>query len=323
MQNEACLGFALATILAAGAAEAQSGPAPVGASVEAISTQGTRFGDRLSAEGYLGYLTGESHESVYNDGQRVSRLDWEIKDALVLGTRLSYQATSWLTLDAGGWTSLAADAKMTDYDWLWSDRDDWSDRSIHPDTDLRRAFEVDLGARARVIERDGFWLDGMLGYQLRNFQWRASNGSYLYSRMDWHDDSGEFSGPQVDYEQWWRTPYIGVGGGYALPWLRLSGRVIASPFAQVSDSDTHIENQQRFTGDFDSTQMAAVTLRAEHDIGPRLTLTGEANYQKFWEARGDMTVNYLNLDGWRSELNDAAGASNQTLIFSLGLDYRF
>ena len=317
MSKRACLGLTLATAVGASSA-AFAEVVPVGG-----LSSWTAGGGGLSAEAYLGHLSGESHESVYNDGERVSRLDWKINDALVLGTRLSYQVTGWLALDAGGWTSLAADSTMTDYDWLWSDRDTWSDRSIHPQTDLRRAFEVDLAARARMLEREGFWLDGLVGYQLRNYQWRASNGTYLYSRIDFHDSEGGFSGPQVDYEQWWRTPYLGLGAGYTLPGLRLSGRVIASPFAQVSDSDTHIENQQRFTGDFDATQMASIALRAEHDLGPRLTLTGEANYQKFWEAKGDMNIAYLNLDGWNSQIEDAAGASNQTLIFSLGLAYRF
>lgn len=153
----------------------------------------------------------------------------------------------------------------------------------------------------------GLWVNGLLGYQLRNYKWRASNGSYVYSTAEYRDTRGRFQGPMVDYQQWWRTPYVGVAAGYALPGLRLSGKVIASPYAQVSDDDEHIEGQLRFTGDFGHTSMAAVSVRAEHDLTESLMLTGEANYQKYWEARGDLTVSYLNFDGFSSSIPDAAG----------------
>ena len=323
------LGLALVAGLAAGPAvqaksvHAQDIATPATGGVGVLSSVGARLGDRLTAEGYLGHLSGDSDELVYNDGERVSRLTWTIENALVVGTRVNYAATDWLRFGVGGWASLSSDNTMNDYDWLRDDREGWSDWSTHADTSLERAFEIDLSAQARVVEWRGAWFDGLLGYQLRNFKWQASNGSYIYSQMGFRDDEGRFSGPLVDYEQWWRTPYLGIAAGYALPGLRLSGRVIASPFAQVSDEDTHILNDQRFEGHFGATQMAAVTFRAEHDLTERWMLTGEANYQKFWEANGDMNVYYLNLDGWNSELNDAAGASNTTMMFSLGLNYRF
>lgn len=324
-----CLGLALVAGLAGFLAvqteslHAQQIGSPGAGGVSVLSAAGARLGDRLTAEGYLGHLSGDSDEMVYSDGARISRLTWTIEDALIVGTRVNYTATDWLRLGVGGWTTLTSDNTMNDYDWLRDDRAGWSDWSTHADTSLERAFEIDLSAQAQVIEWRGGWIDGLVGFQLRNFEWRASNGRYTYSQTGFRDDEGRFSGPLVDYEQWWRTPYVGLAAGYALPGLRLSGRVIASPFAQVTDEDTHILNEQRFEGDFDATDMVAVSMRAEHDLTDRWTLTGEANYQKFWEARGDMTVSYLNLDGWNSELNDAAGASNSTMIFSLGLNYRF
>ncbi|TPE53754.1 omptin family outer membrane protease [Amaricoccus solimangrovi] len=324
MIKAVCLGLALASCAGMGLAqdEAADTPATTGP-VSVVSGTANRLSDRLSLETYLGYLSGESNEYVYNNGARTSRLTWTIEDAMIVGSRVNFAATNWLSLGLGGWASLASDNTMDDYDWLRDDIDSWSDWSHHPDTDLERAFEFDLSAQARVLEWRGIWFDGLAGYQVRNYKWRASGGHYVYSDYDFRDSEGNFSGPQVDYQQWWRTPYLGVAAGYALPGLRLSGRVIASPFAQVSDKDVHIENGQSFTGDFGNTQMAAVTLRAEHDLTPSWTLSGEANYQRFWEARGDMTVNYLNLDGWNSELSDAAGASNDAMILSLGLNYRF
>lgn len=324
-----CFGLALVAGLAAVPAlqmksvHAQETNAPGTGGVDVLSAVGARLGDRVTAEGYLGHLSGDSDEMVYNDGERISRLTWTIEDALVVGTRINYTATDWLRFGVGGWTTLASDSTMNDYDWLRDDREDWSDWSTHADTSLERAFEIDLSAQARLVEWRGGWFDGLVGFQLRNFEWRASNGSYVYSRTGFRDDEGRFSGPLVDYEQWWRTPYVGIAAGYALPGLRLSGRAIVSPFAQVTDQDTHILNEQRFEGDFDTTEMAAISVRAEHDLTDRWMLTGEANFQKFWEARGDMTVYYLNLDGWDSKIDDAAGASNTTMMFSLGLNYRF
>jgi plasminogen activator len=323
------LGFFLCAYMTSDSAIAQTLGAEGTANAAAPSSVNIKSGayaaltDRLSAETYLGYLSGESRENVYGDGRKVSRLDWTIDNAAIVGAKLNYAATGWLSLGLGGWTTFASDNTMTDYDWSDPSRDVWTDRSHHPNTSLERAFEFDLSAAARIAEWSGFRIDGLLGYQVRNYKWRASDGSYVYSTNGFRDSRGEFNGPMVDYQQWWRTPYIGLGAGYAMPGLRLSGKVIASPFAQASDDDVHIENAQRFTGEFGDSTMAAVSLRAEHDLTERLMLTGEANYQKFWEARGDMTVSYLNLDGWTSEIPDSAGASNETLILSLGLAYRF
>jgi plasminogen activator len=330
MRKAECLGLILAGCFAAGGAFGQSlgqsaaaAPTAAPASVTVRSGIAAALTDRLSAEAYLGYMSGESQELVYGDTGKISQLNWTIENAAIVGGRLSYAATGWLSLGVGGWTSFASDDTMVDYDWLLSDRDGWSDRSTHPNTSLERAFEFDLSAAGRIADWRGLRVDGLLGYQVRNFKWRASDGNYTYSSFGFRDNEGQFEGPVVDYQQWWRTPYVGLGAGYALPGLRLSGKVIASPFAQVEDADVHIENAQRFTGDFGDTTMTAVTLRAEHDLTENMMLTGEANYQKFWEARGDMTVSYLNLDGWTSTLADAAGASNETLILSLGLAYRF
>ena len=279
--------------------------------------------DRLSAEGYLGYMSGESRELVYGQTGKTSQLNWTIDKAAIVGGRLDYAATGWLSLGLGGWTSFASDNSMVDYDWLLDDRDGWSDRSVHPNTSLERAFEVDLSAEGRITEWRGFQLNGLLGYQVRNFKWQASDGDYTYTTTRFRDTEGEFRGPMVDYQQWWRTPYVGLTAGYALPGWRLTGKVIASPFAQVSDNDLHIENQQLFSGNFSDTQMAALTLRAEHDLTESLMLTGMANYQKFWEARGDMTVTNVAFPEFKTILQDGAGASNETLILSLGLAYRF
>lgn len=329
MNKASCLGLAVAALLAAGEVSAQdeagAGAAPAGAvSTDVISSAGGYLTDRLSVDGYLGYLTGESTEKVYDaNGARESRLDWKIDDALIVGTRVNYRATNWLAFELGGWTSLAADATMDDYDWLLQDRKGWSDWSHHKDTDLTRAFEVDFAARGRVLERDGYWIDGLLGYQLRNYKFRASNGDYTYSVNGWRDTRGSFSGPQVDYAQWWRTPYIGVQAGYAMPGLRLSGKIMGSPFAQASDSDLHIATDTRFRGDFDTTKMMAVGLRAERDFGPGWTLSGEADWQRFWEARGDLSASNVNFPSIGNTFPNGAGAGNQTLILSLGLGYRF
>lgn len=326
MHKTECLGLMIAGCFAAGGAFGQSNgentatSAP--SSVVVQSGVASALTDRLSAGAYLGYMSGESREMVYDQSGKVSQLNWTIDSAAIIGARLDYAATGWLSLGLGGWTSFASDNSMVDYDWLL-DRDDWSDRSTHPNTSLERAFEFDVSAEGRIVEWRGLRVAGLLGYQVRNFKWRASDGDYVYSTMGFRDTEGAFSGPVVDYQQWWRTPYIGLGAGYAIPGLRLSGKVIASPFAQVSDTDVHIDSATQFTGDFGDTSMAAVSLRAEHDLTENMMLTGEANYQKFWEARGDMTVSYLNLNDWTNTLPDAAGASNETFILSLGLAYRF
>ena len=65
--------------------------------------------DSVSVATSVGMLGGKSKELVYDasNGRKISQLDWKIKNVAILKGDFSWDAFSFLTLNARGWTSLA------------------------------------------------------------------------------------------------------------------------------------------------------------------------------------------------------------------------
>ena len=104
-----------------------------------------------------GMLSGKSHEMVYDTGtgRKVSQLDWKIKNVAILKGDISWDAYSFLTLNARGWTSLASGAgHMDDYDWMNDNQSGWTDHSSHPSTNVNYANEFDLNAKGWVFQNE-------------------------------------------------------------------------------------------------------------------------------------------------------------------------
>jgi plasminogen activator len=157
-------------------------PAAIAAGVEVQERAEVSITPDFAATGYLGYLNGESGEYVYGDaGQKVSQLDWKIDNALIIGGDLSYRATDWLSLRAGGWTTLASGNTMDDRDWLlgYNGFDSWTHWSHHPNTDLSKAFQIDVSAAAKFAEYNNLQFNALLGYRFKNMKWDAVDGTFI------------------------------------------------------------------------------------------------------------------------------------------------
>ena len=306
--------------------------AAIAADVEVQESAEIVITPNFTATGYLGYLNGESGEYVYGDaGEKVSQLDWKIDNALIIGGDLSYRATDWLSLRAGGWTTLASGNTMDDRDWLlgYNGFDSWTHWSHHPNTDTSKAFQIDVSAAAKFAEYNNLQFSALAGYRFKNMKWDASDGTFIYSSADdngnivgFRDQTETFHGPVIGYEQWWHTPYIGLGVTYEAPRFRLTGEIIGSPFVMSRDRDHHYLRNLIFTESFDTTQMIGVSLSAERDLGAAWTVFGRADYQNYFEARGD-TRTYDTSTGEVSETRNSAGLDHYSFAVMVGLGRKF
>lgn len=123
-----------------------------------------------------GMLSGKSHELVYdtNTGRKVSQLDWKIKNVAILRGDISWDAYSFLTLSARGWTSIASGSgHMDDYDWMNSNQSGWNDRSSHHSTNVNYANEYDLNVKGWLLQTETYKAGVIAGYQETRFSWSA------------------------------------------------------------------------------------------------------------------------------------------------------
>ncbi|MCB5174886.1 omptin family outer membrane protease [Microvirga lenta] len=286
-------------------------------------------GPFFSAEIYGGYLTGQAREYVYNvpgNGSKLSQLNWQIDNAAILGARLAYRPLDWLSLRANGWTIVASDNAMDDFDWMagYMGFDSWSEWSHSSDTTLAKGYQIDLGAAARFYQSGPFELSALAGYRFMTFKMNAYGGHYIYSSENgFRDLTGVFPDRLgIAYQQWWHTPYLGLGASYSAGPLKVNAEFIASPFVMSSDKDHHnlrnIVFEERFSPDW----MVGVTLGAEYALTDTVSLTGQAEYQNFFEAKGGS----LMFDGGQGRVEKtpkpAAGGDISTLMLSVGLKAR-
>ncbi len=112
---------------------------------------------KFTVFGGVGYTWLKGNELVYSNGDRISHLKWESNAPVVnLGAKGNFYGP-W-TLSGNLQFGFSGNSKMRDYDWLGENYefDNWTHRSVHPDTHLDRYINFDIAvgrAGCRTFER--------------------------------------------------------------------------------------------------------------------------------------------------------------------------
>lgn len=276
----------------------------------------------------VGLLNGQSQEKAYDDGEKLSQLNWDIKQVPTLHLGLTYHAQDWLTLDVRGWTRMnGGNSHMKDYDWLGAEGSGWTDYSDHPDTRLKNAWQAEFAATAWSIKREDLALGVMAGYQRSQFDWQARGGSYIYSSKEgFRDQSGEFPAGQkgISYQQTYATPFLGLVGLYNLQNWTLEGRFKYSQWVKARDFDTHHMRGLTFAGHNGNTgRMQSLALGLSYSFNPTFTVKAGIDHQVYREAKGYALIKHAP-SGERLRTGAGSGSqSNRTTVSSLALAYQF
>jgi plasminogen activator len=298
---------------------------------EAQTTREEQF--QLGAVGVslgAGLLNGQAREKVYDveSGQKISQLNWSMKQVPTLHLGVKYQPVNWLSLDLNGWTRVAkGDGHMKDYDWLEDDRSDWSHYSDHPDTQVSKAWQADVAATAWALKRDDLALGMMLGYQRNQFGWQARGGRYTYSSGEgFRDDSGEFPAGQkgISYQQTYDTPYVGLVGLYHFRNWTLEGKFKYSQWVRARDHDRHHVTGVSYDGDYgNSGRMQSLAVALSYRVTPQLSLRAGVDHQVYAEAKGSTLIKDAHTGERLRIAGDAGSQSAMTTMSTLALTYAF
>ncbi len=282
-------------------------------------------GSGISAEVFGGYLTGAAGEYVYNvpgDGGKISQLNWQIDNAAIVGARIAFQPRDWLSLRASGWSAVASDNAMDDFDWLagYQGFDSWTHWSHSSRTSFALAYQLDLGGAVRIHAEGPLEINALAGYRFMTFKMNDRGGHYIYSENGFRNQAGVFpDGLGIAYQQWWHTPYIGLGGSYTSGPVKIIAEFITSPLVMGRDKDHHNMRDIVFKETFSPSWMVGATLGIEYAVTDMLALTGRAEYQNYFEAKGS-TLMIDGDDGVVTKIpKPGAGAGMDTLILSVGL----
>jgi outer membrane protease len=295
------------------------------ASAQVTNEQRLQVGSAQLSLG-AGLLNGQSQEKVYDRGDKVSQLNWDIKQVPTLHLGMTFHPSTWLTLDARGWTRLSGgNSHMKDYDWA-DGSSDWTHFSDHPDTRLKHAWQADVSATVWYLKRDDVALGVLAGYQHTRFDWQSRGGSYIYSKYGYRDDRGNFPAGEkaISYQQTYTTPYLGLTGLYSVRDWRLETRFKYSQWVKARDFDTHHMRATTFAGNNgDKGRMYSISAALSYSFNPQLSVKAGLEHQVYAESRGYTKIHKLN-EGERSRTEPNSSAqSSRTTVSSLALAYQF
>lgn len=278
--------------------------------------------DSISVDASLSVLNGKSSEFVYNDGDKLSQLDWKIQNTPIVKAGITWDAISWLTLNASGWTTLAsAGALMDDYDWLEPEQHHWSEWSHHPATRLNFANQFDLNMTGWFLKDENYQLGAMLGYQETRFSWGATGGHYSYNNGN---ITGDFPRGQkvIGYQQKFSAPYLGLAGKYIYRDFDIIAQFKYSPWAEGKDTDQHYLRDITFKEKVINQKYYSAVINVGYNITPQARVFTEMSWSRTSNDVGDSTY-YDNAEGEVEKMKDSAGMQNYNYTIGAGIQYRF
>lgn len=281
--------------------------------------------ESLSVSASAGMLSGKSQERVYDEvtGRKVSQLDWKIKNVAILKGDISWDAYSFLTLNARGWTSLASGSgHMDDYDWMNENQSSWTDHSSHPATNVNYANEYDLNVKGWVFQAENYKAGVVAGYQETRFSWTATGGSYNY---DNGATTGNFPAGErgIGYSQRFSMPYIGLAGQYRFNDVEFNALFKFSDWVRAHDNDEHYMRDLTFREKTTNSRYYGASVDAGYYVTPHAKVFAEFAYSNYQEGKGGTQIIDNNSGESGSIGGDAAGISNKNYTITAGLQYRF
>lgn len=281
--------------------------------------------DSLAVSASAGMLSGKSHEMVYDEatGRKISQLDWKIKNVAILKGDITWDAYSFLTLNARGWTSLASGSgHMDDYDWMNEKQSSWTDHSSHPATNVNYANEYDLNVKGWILQGDNYKAGVTAGYQETRFSWTATGGTYNY-------DNGAYQGNfpagerGIGYSQRFSMPYIGLAGQYRFNDFEFNALFKFSDWVRAHDNDEHYMRDLTFQEKTTDSRYYGASVDAGYYVTPHAKVFAEFTYSSYEEGKGGTQIIDTNTGDSGSIGGDAAGISNHNYTITAGLQYRF
>lgn len=281
--------------------------------------------ESLAVSASAGMLSGKSHEMVYDEatGRKISQLDWKIKNVAILKGDITWDAYSFLTLNARGWTSLASGSgHMDDYDWMNAKQSSWTDHSSHPATNVNYANEYDLNVKGWILQGDNYKAGVTAGYQETRFSWTATGGTYNY-------DNGAYQGNfpagerGIGYSQRFSMPYIGLAGQYRFNDFEFNALFKFSDWVRAHDNDEHYMRDLTFREKTTDSRYYGASVDAGYYVTPHAKVFAEFTYSSYEEGKGGTQIIDTNTGDSGSIGGDAAGISNHNYTITAGLQYRF
>ncbi|ECI2308908.1 omptin family outer membrane protease [Salmonella enterica subsp. enterica serovar Infantis] len=277
--------------------------------------------EKVSAGLSVGALSGSAKERVYDNGSRLSQLDWKFKNAPILKGGIDWDLSPWVRLGASGWVTMASHGAndMVDRDWLIPGQDKYSHISESP-TILRSASFWDVNTTVWGINNDSLRLGVMGGWQQTDYKWDSHGGYYSYWNGFIEDKLPDGKG--ILYKLQFKMPYVGLTGGYRLRNIEMNTSLKYSHWVRASDTDEHYLRNITFRDRNRVSDFYSVSADIGYYITPQAKVFIEGEWMRVSNGKGGTTAEFHNEDsvGYSPY---SSGIENTAYNVTAGLKYYF
>jgi plasminogen activator len=279
----------------------------------------------ITIQGSVEYVLGESKEYVYDTdtGAKVSQLDWDLDDIVMVGGIVTVGFTDWLQLNLGGWTAVnEGHGDMVDRDWTPEISPDWSHWSKSPvRLDHGHIIDVNLGVPLKVF--DWFTVTPLAGFKFDNWKWSDRGGVYIYSKGGWRNDTGKFSDTTgIIYEQWFYAPYLGVNLAVERKGFFVNAYGKGSLWAWSDAEDQHLNTNFEFDDHVRNQDYIGAGLELGYNVTDRFYFMVAYDYQKFSTEKGDTDL-FNGATGERGTDHNSGGIGHESNAVRFSLGFKF
>lgn len=273
--------------------------------------------------GSYGITAVEANELVYQGKNKLSQLIWQSTAVSTFTGQARFDFDRFF-IRASGTIGLGGDGYMRNFDWLDPSRNNWSDRSQHPDTRLDHYFSGSIEAGRQVLDLDGTVVSVAAGFKYTDIRWTAWGGRYVYTSGSFRDTRGKFPDNEkgITYQQKWPVPFLGVDLSRSEGKWTFAGALQGGVAVGGVGRDNHWMRDLLFIDRVDTTPAVMASASVEYAIRPAAALYLSGSFDHVFRARADTDARDL-ANNVEDRYKNGAGADFMSGTISVGLRGRF
>jgi outer membrane protease len=285
--------------------------------------------EALWIAGGVGVMNVRSREYVYLGQNKASELDWDANGVALYSLNAGAELGGGWRLKGSVDFNVDGDGHMVDYDWVPGfavdqTKNGWSDRSIHPNTQLDYYISGKIELDRTLFSDETSDISAGGGFQYTTLRWNAYGGSYIYSEGGFRDQVGDIPDgvKGITYQQKVPTFFAGLDGSTRFDRLTLSGGVKGGVTLGIDDIDDHWMTGTRTYGDIQAAPVLMLNAAVDYRITDTTSVYLAGKFENTFQERGAMRE-VDTATGAETIYRDTEGAALQTMSVQFGIRARF
>ncbi|WP_246826454.1 MULTISPECIES: omptin family outer membrane protease [Rhizobium] len=274
--------------------------------------------------GGLGLANIKTQEFVYNGDHKNSQLNWESNGMTLFAVGVDAKIDNdsvkgSVEIGSGG------NGHMVDYDWKSTGHDDWSDRSIHPLTELDHYVAGAIQLNRIIYGNATTSIAVGAGIHYADVKWTAYGGSGIYTKEKFRDTPKVWPDWErgISYRQQIPIGFLSLSGEHVLGDLTISGGLQTGLSFGINDTDDHWLKHLRFHDDINPAPTIGATVALDYAMTPAASLYLSASFERVFNSRGKTQVDDTEKGTRSAWEKDATGANFQSMSIFFGVKATF